>query len=301
MSGWRGIDEFLAVVRSGSFTAAGHELGVSKSYVSKTVQQLEDRLGVQLLVRTTRRLSLTDAGRQFHAECAELQDRLTAVERRVGLYSTRPFGRLRIGLSDIFGSDFMSTMLADFSLKNPEIEIEAIAYLDEGQVMQERFDLTIRYGKLPDSNLRARMFGYLSYCLCASRKYVEEHGWPKTPEDLKNHSCLTDQSATMRFNAGLEIKVVPRWRSNSGISLRSAVTRGLGIACLPVSVMRHGLADGTILALDRDWAYYDREVWAVYSQGIMPASTRAFIDYLVRHTKRVKIRPDMAPLLVARA
>lgn len=301
MSGWRGIDEFLAIVRCGSFTAAGDELGVSKSYVSKTVQQLEDRLGVQLLVRTTRRLSLTDAGRQFHAECAELQDRLTAVERRVGLYSTRPFGRLRIGLSDIFGSDFMSTMLADFSLKNPEIEIEAIAYLDESQVMQERFDLTIRYGKLPDSNLRARMFGYLSYCLCASRKYVEKHGWPEAPEDLKNHACLTDQSATMRFNDNLEVKVVPRWRSNSGISLRSAVTKGLGIACLPVSVMRHGLADGTVLAHDSEWAFYDREVWAVYSQGIMPASTRAFIDYLVRNTKRVKIRPDMAPLLVARA
>lgn len=301
MSGWRGIDEFLAIVRSGSFTAAGEELGVSKSYVSKTVQQLEDRLGVQLLVRTTRRLSLTDAGRQFHAECAELQDRLTAVERRVGLYSTKPFGRLRIGLSDIFGSDFMSTMLADFSIKHPEIEIEAIAYLDEGQVLQERFDLTIRYGKLPDSNLRARMFGYLSYCLCASRKYVEKHGWPETPEDLKGHACLTDLSATMRFNDNLEVKVTPRWRSNSGISLRSAVTKGLGIACLPVSVMRHGLADGSIVALDREWAYYDREVWAVYSQGIMPASTRAFIDYLVRNTKRVKIRPDMAPLLVARA
>lgn len=301
MSGWRGIDEFLAIVRSGSFTAAGQELGVSKSYVSKTVQQLEDRLGVQLLVRTTRRLSLTDAGRQFHAECAELQDRLTAVETRVGLYSTKPFGRLRIGLSDIFGSDFMSTMLADFSLKNPEIEIEAIAYLDEGQVLQERFDLTIRYGKLPDSNLRARMFGYLSYCLCASHKYVDQHGWPETPAGLKGHSCLTDQTATMRFNDNLEVKVNPRWRSNSGISLRSAVTKGLGIACLPVSVMRHGLADGSVLALERDWAYYDREVWAVYSQGIMPASTRAFIDYLVRNTSRTKIRPEMAPRLVARA
>jgi len=301
VSGWRGIDEFLAIVRSGSFTAAGQELGVSKSYVSKTVQQLEDRLGVQLLVRTTRRLSLTDAGRQFHAECAELQDRLTAVETRVGLYSTKPFGRLRIGLSDIFGSDFMSTMLADFSLKNPEIEIEAIAYLDEGQVLQERFDLTIRYGKLPDSNLRARMFGYLSYCLCASRNYVEKNGWPETAEELKQHACLTDQSAVMRFNDNLEIKVSPRWRSNSGISLRSAVTKGLGIACLPVSVMRHGLADGSVLALDRDWSYYDREVWAVYSQGIMPASTRAFIDYLVRHTTRVKIRPHMASQLAARA
>jgi DNA-binding transcriptional LysR family regulator len=300
VSSWRGVEEFLAVVRTGSFTAAGLELAVSKSYVSKTVQELEDRLGVQLLLRTTRRLSLTDAGRQYHAECAELLNRLHTVEKRVGLYSTEPFGRLRVGLSDIFGSDFMSAMLADFSRENPAIEIEAIAYLDEAQMQQERFDLTIRYGKLADSNLRARMFGYLSYCLCASRKYVERHGWPNTPADLRDHSCLTDLSATMRFNDDVEVKVSPRWRSNSGISLRAAVSRDLGIASLPIPLMRHGLTDGSVLALDQEWSFYDRECWVVYSQGIMPASTRAFIDYLVRHTSRVKLRLDAASRLAAR-
>lgn len=300
MASWRGIDEFLAIVRCGSFTAAGQELGVSKSFVSKTVRELEDRLGVQLLVRSTRRLSLTDAGIKFHAECSELQDRLRTAETRLARYSNEPIGRLRIGLSDIFGSDFMSAMLADFSRKNPAIEIEAVAYLDAGQVLQEQFDLTIRYGTLPDSNLRARMFGYLSYCLCASREYIAEHGWPESPEGLRDHACLTDLSAMMRFNDGVEVRVSPRWRSNSGISLRSAVSRGLGMACLPVSVMRQGLADGSILALDRDWAFYDQQVWVVYSQGIMPAATRAFIDYLVRNTTRTKIRPHMAQQLMSR-
>ena len=103
MSSWRGIEEFLAVVEQGSFTAAGDHLGVSKSYISKTVHELEERLGVQLLVRTTRRLSLTGAGESFHRECAELQTRLSEVEKQVGRYSTEPVGRLRVGLSDIFG------------------------------------------------------------------------------------------------------------------------------------------------------------------------------------------------------
>jgi DNA-binding transcriptional LysR family regulator len=300
MSEWRGIEEFLAVVRYGSFTAAGRKLGVSKSYVSKTIQELEDRLGAQLLIRTTRRFSLTDAGKLFHAECSDLQLRLRTVEHAVSRYSTDPVGRLRIGLSDIFGSDYMSAVLADFSRANPAIKIEPIAYLDEGDVAQERFDLVIRYGTLPDSSLKARMFGYLSYCLCASPEYVERHGWPDAPEALKDHECLTDLSATIAFNGDIEIKVDPRWRSNSGIALRSAALRGLGIASLPVSILLDSLLDGSLVAHDADWSFCDRECWVVYSPGIMPAATRAFIDYLVESIPRMKVRPAMASKLSRR-
>ncbi len=300
MSQWRGIEEFLAVVRYGSFTAAGRKLGVSKSFVSKTVQELEDRLGAQLLIRTTRRFSLTDAGKMFHAECAALQERLRNAEYAVSRYSTDPVGRLRIGLSDIFGSDYMSTLLADFSRANPGIKIEPIAYLDEGDVAQERFDLVIRYGTLPDSNRKARMFGYLSHCLCAAPDYVERHGWPDSPHALKKFDCLTDLSSAFFFNDGVEVKVDPRWRSNSGIALRSAARRGLGIASLPVSILIDSLNDGSLVALDAEWSYYDRECWVVYSPGIMPAATRAFIDYLVESIPRVKVRPDMAATIERR-
>lgn len=300
MSSWRGIEEFLAVVEHGSFTAASEDLGVSKSFVSKTVQELEERLGVQLLVRTTRKLSLTGAGESFHQECAELQQRFEKLEKRVGLYGTEPIGRLRVGLSDIFGSDFMSGLLAEFNLEHPAIEIEAIAYLNESDVAQERFDLVIRYGNLPDSSMRARAFGYLSYCLCASPAYVEQHGWPSSPDDFERHSCLTDRSASMTFNGDKVVKVAPRWVSNSGIALRGAVRKGLGLASLPVSVIRKDLVEGSVVALEAEWAYYDKDCWAVYSPGIVSAATRAFIDYLVRRTSRVKIRPSMAPGLVAR-
>jgi DNA-binding transcriptional LysR family regulator len=297
VSSWRGIDEFLAVVEHGSFTAASEELGVSKSFVSKAVHDLEERLGVQLLVRTTRRLSMTGAGESFYAECADLQRRFQALERRVGLYGRSPVGRLRVGLSDIFGSEYMSGMLASFNLEHPAIEIEIIAYLDEGRVSQERYDLVIRYGKLSDSNLRARPFGYLSYCLCAAPDYVERHGWPSSLNDLVNHNCLTDRTATMSFNDGHVIKVSPRWMSNSGIALKGAVRKGLGVASLPVSVIRRELAEGSVVALEEEWAYFDKECWAVYSPGIVSAATRAFIDYLVRRIPRTKIRPSMAAQL----
>lgn len=300
MSSWRGIEEFLAVVDQGSFTAAGDQLGLSKSYISKTVHELEERLGVQLLVRTTRRLSLTGAGESFHRECAQLQLRLGEVEKQVGLYSTHPVGRLRIGLSDIFGSDYMSALLAEFSTEHPGIMIEPIAYLNENEIVQESFDIVIRYGALPNSNLRARTFGYLSYCLCAAPEYVAARGWPKTPEELLEHDCLTDRSASITFNEGVSVRVQPKWASNSGIALRSAARKGLGIASLPVSVVRQDLTEGRILALEEEWSFYDRECWVVYSPGIMSVATRAFIDYLVRRTSRVKIRPSMAASLAAR-
>jgi len=297
VSSWRGIEEFLAVVERGSFTAASEELGVSKSFVSKAVHDLEERLGVQLLVRTTRRLSMTAAGESFFQECGDLHRRFQALERRVGLYGRSPVGKLRVGLSDIFGSEYMSGMLASFNLEHPAIEIEIIAYLDEGRVSQEQYDLVIRYGKLSDSNLRARPFGYLSYCLCAAPEYVERHGWPSSSNDLANHRCLTDRTATMSFNDGDVIKVSPRWMSNSGIALKGAVRKGLGVASLPVSVIRRELAEGSVIALEEEWAYFDKECWAVYSPGMISAATRAFIDSLVRRIPRTKIRPAMAAQL----
>ncbi len=300
MANWRGIEEFLAVVEHGSFTAAGDHLGLSKSFISKTVLELEGRLGVQLIVRTTRRLSLTGAGENFHRECAQLQRRLSDVEKQIARYSTEPVGRLRIGLSDIFGSDFMSGLLADFSAAHPGIVIEPVAYLNESEIVQESFDIVIRYGALANSNLRARIFGYLSYCLCASPAYIAARGWPKAPHDLMQHDCLTDRSASINFNDNVCVRVNPRWASNSGIALRSAARKGLGIASLPVSVIRQDLVDGKIVALEEEWSFYDKDCWVVYSPGIVSVATRAFIDYLVRRTSRTKVRPSMAPSLAAR-
>lgn len=291
MSAWRGVEEFLAVVSAGSFTGAAENLGVSKSFVSKTVNELEARLGTQLLIRTTRRLSLTAAGELFHEQCSALQENLIELEQAMARFQLAPVGRLRIGLSDIFGSDYMSSLVADFSALHPDIVIEPIAYLRESDVLQERFDVVIRYGRMPDSAVKARLFGYLSYCLCASADYVAEHGWPQSIDDLAQHRCLTDSSGLFEFNGGTKVRVKGRWKSNSGVALRWAARRGLGIAHLPVSVIRSELADGTIVAMDAEWTFHDKEVWVVFSPGIMPAATRSFIDFVTRRFTKDKIRP----------
>lgn len=300
---WRGIEEFLSVVEAGSFTAGAEMLGVSKSYVSKMVSELEARVGTQLLTRTTRRLSLTAAGDLFHQRCIEMRMSLLDVERQLSQFQERPVGRLRVGLSDIFGVTFMSSIVAEFGARHREISMEVVAYLREAELVQEQFDVVIRYGKLNDSSLKARLFGYLSYCLCASPEYVARHGWPESPADLGSHACLPDLGGHFLFNdedsSNGRVKVSGNWKSNSGIALASAARHGLGIAQIPISVIRDDLMEGRLVALDREWAFYDKEVWAVFSPGMMPAATRAFIDHLAVSFEHRKLRPWMQPAMTA--
>ncbi|MFT3791210.1 MAG: LysR family transcriptional regulator [Rudaea sp.] len=291
MSAWRGIEEFLAVVAAGSFTAAADQLGVSKSYVSKTVNELEGRVGTQLLTRSTRRLALTAAGELFHEHCRRMQDGLIDVERRLTQFRSEPIGRLRVGLSDIFGSDYMSSVLADFSAQHPDLVIEPIAYLRETDVVQENYDVVIRYGNLADSSLKAKLFGYLSYCLCAAPDYLRKHDWPASPDDFARHDCLVDPSGTFHFNDGLRARVRGKWVSNSGVALRWAARRGLGLAHLPVNVIRNELLEGKLLACHEPWTFHDKEAWVVFSAGLMPAATRAFVDFLATRFQHDKVRP----------
>lgn len=302
---WRGIEEFLAVVDTGSFTAGAEALGVSKSYVSKMVSELEARVNAQLLVRTTRRLSLTAAGDVFHQRCQEMRASLVDVERQMAQFQERPVGRLRVGLSDIFGVSYMSSIVADFSARHPDISVEVVAYLRESELVQEQFDVVIRYGRLNDSSLKARLFGFLSYCLCASPNYVAQHGWPSSPAELAGHSCLTDLGGHFHFNdddaANGRVRVSGNWKSNSGLALASAARHGIGVAQIPISVIRDDLREGRLAALDEEWAYYDKEVWAVFSPGMMPAATRAFIDHLAVSFEHRKLRPWMEPAMSALA
>jgi DNA-binding transcriptional LysR family regulator len=296
MSSWDGIDEFLAVVETGSFTAAAEVVGASKAYVSKTVSDLEARLGAQLIVRTTRRLSLTAAGELFLDRCRSLRGQLSETERAMAEFQSKPVGRLRIALSDTFGSDFMSALLAEFSYMHRGVVIEPIVYLREADLSAQHYDLAIRYGALENSSAQARLFGYMSYCLCAAPDYVAEHGWPASPRELSRHNCLSNMSGHFEFNGGIRIKVSGSWTSNSGTALRWATRRGLGLAHLPISVVRRDLAEGRIIALQDEWSFYDQEVRAVFPSGIVPSATRAFIDYLTSHFSLQKARPTPAVL-----
>lgn len=297
MSAWEGIEEYIAVVESGSFTAAAEQLLVSKSFVSKKVSELEARLGVQLLKRTTRHLSVTEIGERFYSSCREMRRMLLDATHEAAQMQEKPAGKLRISLNDTFGVNFIATVVADFARQYPDVGIEIIAGSREVDLIGESFDVAIRYGELIDSSLRAARVGYHSFCLCASPGYLREHGTPRSRADLRNHECLSDLGGQWWFNApsGPEkMRVEGRWRSNKGAVLRAAARRGLGLAQLPVSFIREELDTGALVAVEEEWSFYDREVWATFAPGTpVPTTLRFLLDYLSSRFERQKVRPWM--------
>ena len=298
-SDWRGINEFVQVVESGSFTRAAQSLHLSKSYISRTISDLEERLGVQLLFRNTRRLSLTAAGEKFYQRCSQMRGIFSEAERELGELQAQPTGRLRIGLCDVFGVSFMSSIVAEFASRNREVSIEVVAYLREDELRYEDFDVLIRYGALADSELKIRKIGLLSYCLCAAPRFVANHPWPKNTEELKKLPCLSAPNGQFEFNGAdaqspaQKLRIQGNWTSNSSIALAVAAKQGLGIAQVPLSIILDDVERGDLLVLDEDWAYHDKEVWACFPAGRATAANRAFIDFICTRFSSRRLRPSM--------
>lgn len=294
---WDGIEEYISVVETGSFTAAAEQLGASKSFVSKRVSELEVRLGVQLLKRTTRQVSMTAIGERFYASCRDMRRALVAASHEAAQMQQTPTGKLKVSLNDTFDVNFISAVIAEFACQYPGVAIDVHAGSREVDLIGEDFDVAIRYGDLTDSSLRAARIGSLSFCLCASPEYFAEHGSPKGIADLKNHACLSDLGGYWWFNSteGAEkVRVSGRWKSNKGSALRVAALRGLGLAQLPIAFIRHELATGALIAVEDEWSYYDRETWAIFAPGTpVPATLRLLLDFLSSRFTRTQLRPWM--------
>ncbi len=174
----------------GSFTAAARRLGVTKSYASKLVSRLEDRLGIRLLHRTTRRLSLTEPGRGYYERCTEAIQTLEEAETEATWLQNAPRGRLRVTLPTAFGVTYLTQPLAEFKARYPDLVIEAVFSDRHVDILEEGFDLAIRAGDLPDTSLIAQRLASADRVLCASEAYLERRGVPQKPEDLARHECL---------------------------------------------------------------------------------------------------------------
>jgi len=290
---WEGIEEYICVVESGSFTAAAEQLGVSKSYISKQVSLLEDRLGVRLLQRTTRRLTLTESGNTFYSYCKDMADQFDLAESTLSDMQQKPRGTLRLALNSRYGTHYMAGAVAEFSRSYPEVAVEVHSTFRDVDLLAENFDLTVRYDKLEDSSLVARRLGGHSLCLCATPEYWEKHGRPTCTEDLSQHNCLTTTDRFWLFNTPdrrdlVKVKVAGNWISEDGANLFAAAKAGIGIAQLPEFYVKEAVAQGELAALPRqDWNHYDRIAWAVYpNTRHLSAKVRYFIDFLVEYLHR---------------
>lgn len=288
MGRWECIEEFICVVETGSFTNAADRLDVSKSFISKQVSRLEDRLQARLLQRTTRRLTLTEAGEVFYRYCKSMADNYDEAESVLSEMLRGPRGTLKLAINSRYGVHYMANVVAAFSRKHPELSVEVHSSFHDVDLIQDSFDLNIRYGKLEDSSMIARKLGCYSLCLCASPEYFEEWGVPETPEDLQAHNCLTPPERYWLFNTAsatsdpLKVRVQGNWLSEDGATLLAAAREGIGLVQLPDFYVEGCVREGRLVKLNHlPWSRYERETWAVYPHTRhLSAKVRYFMDFL---------------------
>ena len=297
MGRWEGIEEYICVVESGSFTAAAELLGVSKSYVSKQVSLLEDRLGVRLLQRTTRRLTLTESGNTFLGYCKDMAALFDEAESTLADMQQRPKGVLKLALNSRYGTHYMAAAIAEFSVKYPEVTVEVHSNFRDVDLLEGSYDLALRYDKLEDSSLVARRLGGHTLSLCAAPPYWKKHGKPVSPEDLAEHNCLTLPDRAWTFSTPdrrdlSKVKVSGNWISEDGANRLAAAKAGIGIAQLPDFYIAEAVDKGELVKLeDQVWSHYYRIAWAVYpNTRHLSAKVRYFIDFLVLYLHNLHVQ-----------
>lgn len=285
------IAVFIAVADTGSFSAGARVCGLTRSAAGKAVTRLEERLGVRLLNRTTRALSLTDEGRSFHAHGTRIIDAVDQAEASVSSQAGVPRGVLRLSAPHAFGQRVIMPFIEKFLVQWPGTQIEA-SFTDRlVDVVEEGFDLVIRFGgTTADSRLISRVLARDRYLMVASAEYVAQHGKPTSLEELASHPCLSFRSRGQRqqwrfVNASghwVSAQVKSRLRLDSGEALHNAVARDLGIALMPSFLVAEDVHAGRFVHILPDTPTETVEISVVYpDRRLLDSRVRQFIDLLV--------------------
>lgn len=279
---------FVLVVDEGSFTAAARRLGLTKSYASKLVTRLEDRLGVRLLQRSTRQLALTEPGRAYYERCTEVMRAMEEAENEATELQMSPRGLLRVTLPTAFGMTYLTGALVELKRRHPDLTIEAIFTDRHVDLLAEGFDLAIRAGALADTSMVARRLAGAEMVACASEAYLERHGTPQRPDDLAGHECLlyayhvAPGTWKLQGPGGeVAIEVSGTFVTNHAHMLISAACQGLGIIFVPTFHSAPYLRDGRLRPVLPAWRW-PISVHAVFPQARhLSAKVRVVVDFLV--------------------
>jgi DNA-binding transcriptional LysR family regulator len=285
---------FARIVERGSLSAAARELGLSKSLVSRRLGRLEDRLGARLVNRTTRRLALTDIGREFNERARRVLLEADEAEACARDASTELNRRLRITAPVSFGHLHLAAPLARFLAEHPKIEVELELSDRFVDLVGEGYDLAIRSGQLEDSSLILRPIATARILLAAAPAYLARHGAPRGPGDLARHSCLVyaNQPPARVWRFRLEGKWVapairPQLTANNGDVLCRAAIEGLGIVALPSFILGPALAAGSLRRLLPRLPMPDQPIQAIYPGGRpAPQRLRRLVDFLAAYFAR---------------
>lgn len=286
------MNVFCHIVDGGSFAAAADEAGMTPSAVSKLVSRLEERLGVRLLTRTTRRLSLTGEGEAYLLAARRIVADIENAEAEVMAYGTEPSGELKVNTSVVFGRHVLAPILPEFMALYPKISVNLGVTERHIDVLSEQVDVALRTGPLSDSSLIARKIGDTMRVICASPKYLERHGMPRVPADLYGHECMAAGGFTqlMRWpfvTQGGEniINVSGRFISDNLDIVVDMLLAGRGIGRMSRIIVAQHLQSGRLIELFPN--EHRREPLPIHA--VMPPGgnrspkVRAFLDFLVPH------------------
>jgi DNA-binding transcriptional LysR family regulator len=291
MDRFHALAAFAKVVEAGSFARAAERLGVSVSSVSRHVSELEAHLDARLLNRTTRRLSLTETGRQFHERCVQLLSDLEEAEQSAGAGTVTPRGTLRLTCGVTFGIRHLASAIAAFMVRYPQTRCDVQLSDRIVDIVDEGFDIAVRIGGIGAQNLVARRVGATQLVCCAAPSYLERHGEPRVPEDLARHACLTYEYAPQsglwpfRDRQGRErnVRIGGPAHANNGRFLEALAVEGAGIVCEPDFIVGPDVRAGRLVPVLRAFAPPRTSIHVVYpSRRHLSAKVRAFTDFLVQ-------------------
>lgn len=276
---------FAQVCESGSFTGAATLLGLPKSTVSQRVAELESALGVRLLQRSTRKLSLTEAGRAYLGHCQAMLDAARAADAAVSRLRDAPSGSLRITVPEATGVTLMPDMLAAFRRRHPQVVVDCAVTDAQLDLIADRVDVAFRTGRLNDSSFVSRRIGQVRRVLVASPGYLALHGQPADVDSLARHACLVHSSApqwVLQVGAGAQAFVpAAALTSTSLVFLRESAVRDAGIAMLPAFLCRAALADGTLQVVLPQAPPVLNDYYAIYPSRSHPtAAVEAFLGFI---------------------
>ena len=284
MNRWEGLDEFVAVAECGQFSAAAKRLGLSNSQVSRQVAQLEERLQTRLFYRSTRKVSLTEAGQTFLHHCRRLQDAREEALRAVGDLADEPKGLLRMTCAVAYGERFIVPLVNEFMANHDQLRVEIELSNQTLDLLQNGMDLAIRLGRLQDSRLVATRLAPRVMHLCAAPGYLQRYGRPHSLSELTRHNCLVGSSEQWSFEQDgreLTLRVQGNWRCNSGEAVLDAALLGFGLCQLPDYYVRGPLSDGRLIDLLPQHRPPHTAVWALYpQQRHLSPKVRLLVEHL---------------------
>lgn len=284
---------FVEVMQHRSFSEVAHLHNVAPSSISRSITALEAELGIRLFQRSTRKLEATQEGILYFERVAPLLDELQSAQQMAVDISKEPQGTLRVTASVVFGQQYIVPLLPALAVEYPDLAIDLIltdAYLD---LIEDRIDVAIRLGTLPDSTHIARRLKTMRFYICASPEYIEKHDKPETPAEISKHNCLLfprnghDLNWLLKDKQG-EVHETPvhgKYLITNSQAIRQSVKAGLGLAMLPDWLIKEDLQSGSLVSIFDDYEVtatdFESAIWMLYpSREYLPLKTRIFMDHL---------------------